>query len=164
MIENTLMKPAYVKNCTRRQFVKDVITGLGTIAIGTFTLQVLTSCSTSNPTGPSNGNDDSVSLTIDIALTENQALGVVGGTIALASNDLDDAGIFVIRKSESEVIAFSRECTHQGCTVNAFFGNNATCGCHGSMYNKSGEVVNGSATKSLKEYAVTLSGNIVTIY
>lgn len=162
MIENTIMKPAYVKNCTRRQFVKDVITGLGTIAVGTFTLQVLTSCFTSNLTGPSNGNDE-ISLTVDISLAENQALNVIGGTIALASNDLDDAGIFVIRKSESEVIAFSRECTHQGCTVNAFFGNNATCGCHGSMYNKSGEVVNGLATKPLKEYAATLSGNIVTI-
>lgn len=162
MIENTLMKPAYVKNCTRRQFVKDVITGLDTITIGTFTLQVLTSCSTSNPTGPSNGNDE-ISLTVDISLAENQALNVIGGTIALTSNDLDDSGIFVIRKSESEVIAFSRECTHQGCTVNVFFGNNATCGCHGSMYNKSGEVVNGLATKPLKEYAATLSGNIVTI-
>lgn len=162
MIENKIINHTYQKYCTRRQFVKDVITGLGTIAVGSFTLQVLTSCSTSNLTGPSNGNDE-ISLTVDISLAENQALNVIGGTIALTSNDLDDAGIFVIRKSESEVIAFSRECTHQGCTVNAFLGNNATCTCHGSQFNKSGEVVNGPASRSLKEYDATLSGNIITI-
>ena len=138
------------KKCTRRQFVKQTFAGLGTVAIGTFAIQILASCSTSNPTGPSDNND--TTLTVDISLAQNQTLNVVGGTIALISNDLDDSGLLLIRESQSKFRAFSRECTHSQCTVDAFANGKSVCPCHGSEYDTTGNVTKGPAPSRLKEY------------
>jgi cytochrome b6-f complex iron-sulfur subunit len=145
---------------SRREFLFGTLKSAGTIAIGSYTLALVNACT--NPTS-SNDEKESDGLKIDISQAENAALQTVGGVIALASNEIDSKGLFVIRSSDAEVRTFSRECTHQGCTVNPFFGNNATCGCHGSQFNKSGEVTKGPASKPLKEYNANLDGDIITI-
>jgi len=162
MINYAKIDSTLTKNCTRRQFVKQTVVGFGTVAIGSFTMQVLASCSTSNPTGPSEDNSDTT-ITVDISLVENQALSVVGGTIALISNDLDNAGLLLIRESQSKVRAFSRECTHNQCTIGAFANGKSICPCHGSEYDTTGNVTKGPAPSRLNDYDTELLDNIVTI-
>lgn len=160
-MNETTISQTITKNCSRRNFIKEAVTGLGTIAIGTFTVQFLTSCSTSNTTGPS--NNDEIELKVDLSLTENSALTTVGGTLALTSNDIDNSGLLLIRQSETAIRVFSRECTHNNCTIDAFSNGKSVCQCHGSEFDTNGSVLKGPATSSLKEYNASLENNIVTI-
>lgn len=161
MLTNQAIEAMLTTKYSRRHFVKQALTGLGTVAIGTFTMQVLASCAGPSPTGPSNNND--ITLTVDLSLADNQTLNVIGGTLALSSNDLDNAGILLIRENNSSIKAFSRECTHNQCTIDAFSNGKSVCPCHGSEFNTSGSVIKGPATNKLNEYQVDFSGNTVTI-
>ena len=54
-------------------------------------------------------------------------------------------------------------CTHEGCPVTGFQNQTFVCPCHGSEYNTSGRVVKGPAVNSLREFATTFAGNVLTI-
>ena len=161
MLNESIIDATIASTCSRRQFVKMATSGLGTVAVGTFAMQIIASCTSSNPTGPSDNND--TALTVDISLAANQALSAIGGTIALASNDLDDSGLLLIRESQSTVRAFSRECTHNQCTIGAFANGKSVCPCHGSEYDLTGSVTKGPAPSNLKEFDVVLTDSIITI-
>ena len=95
--------------CTRRKFLINTLMGLGTITLGTFTVSFISSCSNNGPTGPAIDSDIlDITITVDISLSENQSLANVGGTLALGSNALDNAGILLYRSSETSVLAYSR--------------------------------------------------------
>lgn len=150
---------------TRRQFLKNSFSGLGVIAVGTFSMSLISGCSDdSNPASPSGGNTNQpVTLSVDISMPTNMALATVGGALALDSNDIDDQGILLFRESDTVVKAFSRECTHQSCTIPGFQSGVSTCPCHGSRFNTSGSAIGGPATSPLKQYTAALSGNMITI-
>jgi len=156
-------------NVSRRDFINKSAKTIGGIAVGSFVVSFINACSSddSSPTAPSNGNGgggETTQLTVDISLPENSALQTVGGLLTLGSNQIDPQGIFLYRQSETSVIAFSRECTHERCQVGSFGSNNiATCPCHGSRYNQLGNVVTGPAASSLRRYTAVLEGNIITI-
>jgi cytochrome b6-f complex iron-sulfur subunit len=147
---------------SRREFIVNNIKKLSLVAIGTYTLTLLDACSnSSNPTSPTGNNNATV--TVDITQAGNTVLQTVGGTVAINGNDLDNSGMLIIRKSESEIIAFSRTCTHQGCTINKFVNGVSWCPCHGSKFDTSGKAIQGPASSSLKKYTASISGNIITI-
>ncbi len=146
--------------CNRRKFVKDTLTGIGTVAFGSFMLVNQSGCSEGSPTAPNNSD---VTITVDLSLPENSALATVGGTLALTANGLDDSGMLLYRQSENMVKVYSRICTHNACTIDSFQNGTSTCPCHGSQFNTSGSVVNGPATNPLNQYSATITGNIVTI-
>lgn len=152
--------------CTRREFLEKSVKGIGAVALGSFVVTFANSCSSdSNPTEPTdnNGNGDAT-LTVDLTQQANQALATVGGTLALGSNVIDSKGILLYRETETVVKAYSRECTHQQCTIGAFNSSGiSTCPCHGSQFNTSGNVANGPASNSLRRYNASLEGNIITI-
>ncbi|KUG27013.1 hypothetical protein ASZ90_003143 [hydrocarbon metagenome] len=156
-------------NVSRRDFINKSAKTIGGIAVGSFVVSFINACSSddSSPTSPTNGGgngNDPVELKVDINLPENSSLQTIGGLLTLGSNGIDPQGIFLYRQSETSVIAFSRECTHERCQVGAFGSNNiATCPCHGSRYNQLGNVVTGPATSSLRRYSAVLEGNIITI-
>jgi Rieske Fe-S protein len=51
-----------------------------------------------------------------------------------------------ISVNDINLLAFSRQCTHLGCTVNEPVEEALGCPCHGSVFNaQTGEVVNGPA-------------------
>ena len=145
-------------SCNRREFVKDTLTGIGTVAFGIFMLVNQSGCS--SPTEPNNSDE---TITVDLSLSENSALLVVGGALALGSNVIDSKGILLYRQSDTNVLAFSRNCTHSGCTIGSFQNGTSACACHGSQFNTSGSVVNGPAVNPLSQYSSTITGNIVTI-
>ena len=145
-------------SCNRREFVKDTLTGIGTVAFGSFMLVNQSGCS--SPTEPNNSDE---TITVDLSLSENSALLVVGGALALGSNVIDSKGILLYRQSDTNVLAFSRNCTHNGCTIGSFQNGTSECPCHGSQFNTSGSVVIGPAVNPLTQYSATITGNIVTI-
>ena len=149
--------------CNRREFVKDALTGIGTVAFGSFIIINQSSCSDSGPTAPSDNNGET-SITVDLSLSENSALLTVGGTLALSDNELDNSGMLLYRQSESIVKVYSRNCTHASCTIGGFSSSGiSTCQCHGSMFNTNGNVVNGPAAIPLNQYSATISEDIVII-
>jgi Rieske Fe-S protein len=88
------------------------------------------------------------------------ALATVGGAVLVESV----AGVFLVaRTSDSAFAAIEAVCTHEGCTVSGADGAIYVCPCHGSRYDRSGHVVGGPATASLRQYASTFAGDTVTI-
>lgn len=103
-----------------------------------------------------NGNDDD-SITVDLTDDDYSDLGTVGG-YAYTGN------IIIIRSGDNSYLAFSKVCTHQGCTVTYNAAENELpCPCHGSVFSTSGAVLEGPASTSLKQYSVSKSGDILTI-
>ena len=145
-------------SCNRREFVKDTLTGIGTVAFGSFMLVNQSGCS--SPTEPNNSDE---TITVDLSLSENSALLVVGGALALGSNVIDSKGILLYRQSDTNVLAFSRNCTHNRCTIDSFQNGTSTCPCHGSQFDTSGNVVVGPAVNPLTQYSAAIADNIVTI-
>ena len=156
------MEKGKSSSVSRRNFIEQSLKGLGVLAIGSYTVSSLVGCSEdkSNPTGPSNNGQ---TITVDLSRPENQALKTVGGTLALAGNDLDGQGMLLYRASNESVRALSRRCTHQSCTIGAFSNGVSTCDCHGSKFNLSGGVVQGPASAPLRSYSTTLEGDTLTI-
>jgi len=154
----------YKKSKTRREFLKDITLGFGTIAVGTYSLSYLTACEAEDdgPVAPGKG-DTTAKITVDITKPENKNLATIGGTIAITGDKLDPSGILIIRTGEKTVTALSRKCTHKGCTVPNFSNGVSTCPCHGAKFDKSGNVLGGPAPSPLKKYNATISGNIITI-
>ena len=88
------------------------------------------------------------------------ALTDVGGAVLVDST----AGLFLIaRTSASTFSAIDAICTHEGCTITGADGGTYVCPCHGSRYNRSGQVLAGPATASLRQYPTTFSDGVVTI-
>jgi len=131
----------------RREFLK-MIAITGGVAVGG---SLLSSCGSGS------------SIILDLTQPENQPLATVGGAIALDANGLDPQGILLYRSGPASVLAFSRKCTHLGCTIGAFQNGVSTCPCHGSQYNTQGGVVRGPSQNPLRQHTATVSGLTVTI-
>ncbi|MFA3783998.1 ubiquinol-cytochrome c reductase iron-sulfur subunit [Melioribacteraceae bacterium 4301-Me] len=151
-------------NLTRRNFIETSIKGIGAIAASSALITILDSCSNngSNPTSPQN-NSGGNPVTFDISSSQYSALQNIGGSVATGANALDPQGLLLYRESQAVVKAYSRQCTHQQCTVGPFQNGISTCPCHGSQYNTSGSVVRGPAPQALKSYTTKLDGNILTV-
>jgi len=88
------------------------------------------------------------------------ALAGVGGAVLVEST----AGVFLLaRTSDIAFSAVEAVCTHEGCTVSGADGATYVCPCHGSRYNRSGQVVAGPAKASLRQYATAFTDGVVTI-
>jgi Rieske Fe-S protein len=72
---------------------------------------------------------------------------------AVEATDADGGKVLVARLSESEVVAFSAVCPHQGCTV-APDGEQLACPCHGSQFELDGSLKRGPAEKGLTPYEI----------
>ena len=66
-------------------------------------------------TDPEN-QENSFSIDID----DFPEISSVGGYVDLESNDIDGTGFLIYRKNDSEFTVLSRECTHEGCSVDPF--------------------------------------------
>jgi Rieske Fe-S protein len=87
-------------------------------------------------------------------------LADVGGAVLVESI----AGVFLLaRMSASAFSAIEAVCTHQGCTITGADAAVYVCPCHGSRYNRSGQVLAGPASASLRRYATTFTDDVVTI-
>ena len=148
--------------CSRRKFVIDTLTGIGSITIGSFIIVNHVACS--NDANPVTPNGQNISFLVDVSLSENSALQVAGGTLALPSNAIDSHGMLLYRENENVIKVYSRNCTHANCIIDAYSSSGvSTCSCHGSAFDLNGNVLNGPAENPLKQYNATISGDIITI-
>ncbi len=87
-------------------------------------------------------------------------LANVGGAARVDSN----AGLFLIsRTSDTAFTAIDGDCTHEGCTITGAAVTEYVCPCHGSRYNRSGQVLAGPARSSLRQFATTFANDVLTI-
>jgi Rieske Fe-S protein len=92
------------------------------------------------------------------ALGAATAVPVGGGKI------FEDAKVVVTQPTAGNFKAFSATCTHQGCLVSQVSNDTITCACHGSAFSaKDGSVVNGPATRPLKEQPVSETGGQLSL-
>lgn len=101
--------------------------------------------------------EDEDGNTVDLNDPAYAALKSVGGFVYKDN-------IIIIHYTETEYLALSKVCTHQGCDVSYNpSGSYLPCPCHGSVFSISGEVLNAPATVPLKKYNVNQDGDILTI-
>jgi len=73
---------------------------------------------------------------------------------------IKEQNVFIVRNKEGQFTALSAVCTHLGCTTSWKSGQGIiTCPCHGSKYDKNGEVIDGPAPKPLPKFAMALDEN-----
>lgn len=90
------------------------------------------------------------------------ALMAVGETVAAFDGAV---ALAVTRLGTSSVVAVSRTCTHQGCTVllPGVAGQTLDCPCHGSRFTTDGTVINGPAARPLPSYPARIEGGEVVV-
>ena len=146
----------------RRDFLTNSTKAACACALGAGSL-FIKSCS--NPNEPSTPID-STGVELDFNLTTDQfiALQIDGGSVATGSNEIDSAGLLLLR-SDNIVKAFTRRCTHQGVQLNAFSNGVSVCAYgHGAQFNANGQHIFGPGGGSLKSYETLLDENILTVY
>ena len=146
----------------RRDFLTNSTKAACACALGVGSL-LIKSCSNPNePTTPI----DSTGIELDFNLTSDQfvPLQIDGGSITTGSNEIDSAGLLLLR-SEDNIKAFTRRCTHQGVQLNAFSNGVSVCAYgHGAQFNANGNHISGPGDGSLKSYETLLDGNVLTVF
>jgi cytochrome b6-f complex iron-sulfur subunit len=144
----------------RKEFLRNLVIrgGIATV-IPTMALQACAKEDDDEENGPNNGDPNNGDITLDLDDATYADLKNDSGSIALSSDK-----IIVINTGNSNYVALSSTCTHQGCTVgyNAS-SNELPCPCHGSVFSTSGSVLQGPASSPLAKYSVTVDNNTLTI-
>lgn len=89
-----------------------------------------------------------------------------GTTFVPSAKGIDDYPILIVRSATGDYTAFSLQCTHMGCPVNAPVGTVLTCPCHGSQFDLAGKVVKGPADAPLGKYHTEYHAGVkrLTVY
>lgn len=96
-------------------------------------------------------SDDGI---IRLAIRNHPALARPGGHLKLATDGLVRP-IYVLAQNDGSYLALSSECTHLRCTVEVD-GARIVCPCHGSSFDRAGQVVAGPAERPLERYPARL--------
>ena len=89
--------------------------------------------------------------------TEQPTGPVAAGNVsALSVGALRIVEFVVIGRDAGGVYAMSNICTHAGCPMEAA-GTQLACGCHGSIFDRNGEVVRGPARRPLPHFRVDVA-------
>lgn len=90
--------------------------------------------------------------------------------LTVAKADILAHGALVYRESRvavikeaGEIYALGLACTHLGCTV-AVTPRDLVCPCHGSVFDRWGNVVRGPADRPLARYAVEDLGDRIVVF
>jgi Rieske Fe-S protein len=98
---------------------------------------------------------------VRLSLRQNPELSEPRGSLRLMPDGWDDP-VFLLALDGGGFAAVSSICTHRGCTVD-LGGPGLACPCHGSQYDRKGQVVRGPASRSLERYPVRTSGDELII-
>lgn len=139
----------------RRQFLE--LTGM---TAGAFVLaNCLSACKKdeeeedTSPVGPTN-----IDFTLDLTLSANASLNGNGGFVY-------KDGVIVARTLSGNYIAIAQSCSHEGTTI-TYQGSSSrfNCSSHNSNFSESGAVINGPATRPLRQYNTALSGTSLRVF
>lgn len=68
--------------------------------------------------------------------------------------------VWALKKSSSEVVVYSAQCTHLGCGYHWAAGEqHFECPCHGTIFSKDGDVVSGVAPRPLDRFQTRIEGD-----
>ena len=148
---------------SRRQFCS----GACQVASGAALATLVTACSGGgSPTSPSgnatqlgvsNGRFTGSSVQVNVAGT---ALTETSGAVLVEST----AGVFLLaRTGANSYSAIDAVCSHESCTVTGADGATYVCPCHGSRYDRNGQVLQGPARAALRQFPTSFSDGMVTI-
>ena len=98
---------------------------------------------------------------VRLSLRQNPELSEPRGSLRLMPDGWEDP-VYLLVLDGGGFVALSSICTHRGCTVD-LGGPGLACPCHGSQYNREGEVVRGPANRALTRYPVRTAGDELTI-
>ncbi|MFD2144631.1 QcrA and Rieske domain-containing protein [Mucilaginibacter antarcticus] len=142
----------------------EFLSALGIGALGVCMGSCLSACSKSDSGAPSSGNNTNnppppagTTFTADLG----SSLTNIGDT--KVSN-----GIILARvaagNTASSFTAVQVACTHEGTSINYNNGQGVfICPLHGSIFSKTGAVVQGPASTALKQYAISITGSTLTV-
>jgi menaquinol-cytochrome c reductase iron-sulfur subunit len=78
---------------------------------------------------------------------------------------VDSYGVFVLRKSEMEVLAFSNKCTHLSCRVNWNQDQQQyICPCHDAHFDINGKIISGPPPRPLDTYETKVEDGTLSIH
>ena len=147
---------------TRRRFC----TGACRAASGATLATIFSACGGGSPTSPSGTASMLAVLSGRFAASTVQVnvsgspLAETGGAALIQSI----AGVFLVsRTSTTAFTAIDATCTHEGCTITGADGSAYVCPCHGSRYNRNGQVLAGPAKAALRQFPATFADGVVTI-
>jgi len=136
------------------------------VASGATIATLFPACGGESPTSPSgmasmlavlSGRFAGSAVQVNVA---GSPLADAGGAALIQSI----AGVFLLsRTSTTAFTAIDATCTHEGCTITGADGAGYVCPCHGSRYNRNGQVLAGPARASLRQYPASFADGVVTI-
>lgn len=143
----------------------EFLSKLGIGALGLCMGSCLAACSKSDSGSPNNNNNGN---------GNNPPAGGTTFTTDLSTSltNVGDSrvsnGVILARVAAGNVVssftAVQVACTHEGTSINYNNGQGVfICPLHGSIFSKTGGVVQGPATTALKQYAISISGNTLTV-
>jgi cytochrome b6-f complex iron-sulfur subunit len=136
----------------RKKFIKNFAVGGSILFVAP---ALLNACGKDDD--PDLGNNPPEPIVVDLNDTDFASLNTVGGFAYKGD-------IIIIRTTETQYVALSKVCTHEGCTVEfASDANEVVCPCHQSKYTTGGTVTQGPAPANLKKYTVKVEGTKLTI-
>lgn len=96
-----------------------------------------------------------------ISLADHLRLAAPGGYLRLQPEN-GSPPVYLLAHPDGGYVALSPICTHLGCTVN-IEGPRLVCPCHGSTYDRAGDVLRGPAERPLARYPVdaTDTGDLI---
>ena len=123
-----------------------------------------------NPAGPGGGgnvpqlatiNGSAAGGTVTVSNVSGTALANVGSAARVQAGGNE---ILVLQTAQGSFKAFTAVCTHEQNIITGFQNNNTfVCPAHGSQFNTSGGVVQGPATRALREFPTQFTNNVLTI-
>jgi cytochrome b6-f complex iron-sulfur subunit len=152
---------------TRREFCASACRGASAAALAGALGVILEGCGGGNPASPEASANplpivtgDATSNAITLGVGSGSPLAAAGG-MALVQTSIGD--FLVAHAADGTFVALSATCTHQGCTITGFLGQDYVCPCHGSTYSANGQVLGGPAPRALTRYQTQLAGDVLTI-
>ncbi len=92
-------------------------------------------------------------------------LDISTGPLSANGGALINDGVIVARTTTGVFIAVDAACTHQDTNINYVPSSNSFhCPNHGSNFDANGNVTQGPATKSLRDFKTSLSGSSLHVF
>jgi cytochrome b6-f complex iron-sulfur subunit len=146
----------------REEFLSKLGIGALAVCMGS----CLAACSKSGDATPSNG-DNNGSSNKPPASGTTITTDLSSSLTAVGDSKVSD-GVIIVRiatgNTASSFTAVQVACTHEGTPIGYNNSQNLfICPLHGSIFSKSGAVVQGPATTALKQYTGTITNNTLTV-
>lgn len=98
---------------------------------------------------------------VELPLVQYTELGQAGAALQILPEGQTHP-LIVIVNADGRHSVLSSECTHKGCTVEVQ-GERIVCPCHGSTFDRKGDVLRGPAQRPLRRYPSRLTSDGVLI-